>query len=506
MNKKIFNSRVQGAWAVVLKKLAPKYCVRKKTVASNRYAELYLPGVDIEYPIAQLMSNDEIRKHKWSAETRKKLLTTGNSALINSISSEEEVEYVFESCNTENTLKALSVYTPTKKFVANLMKKTPSAFITKAVERVPTIFKNLTVEEFIAGNINLWKPAVKLAETDKSGEWAQKLIEHILDGGGSSIADKLPQLISFALKAQKTLDLKEIKEFDYNAYCVAVQIIGKNGDKKLYCKQFFPSIRQLKPMANIFTYIGKIGYHIGDENAEPYVWLKIAYNNMHNEYIYGIFINALHSLKAVVHPDLYNDIIQRMITACPSYSFAQKLMQLEQKLVNKQDLFASIYQLQSVKELCDFFPFTEWKEELAQNAITALISEKYFPVHRFEELSPELQKFAKDEFEAFAQLNAIRSSSTCADAVKIKLQPKAERMLMSAYFNIQYVKEYVENYKMEDASFHALILSGEILKFDGVLEIVQLHAQKWGLTEKQYLWLLQSPCAGISMRVKKFVK
>lgn len=507
MKKTKKSNCIQGMLVAVLKKFAPKYCVRKKTLLSNPKAEMYLPGYNKEYPIAKNMRDCEISQRLWSPETRRSLFESGNSALIKTVCSEDELMCVFASGNEDNMLKALSVYTPTKDFVLRELPMQTYPFNFKVAKHVPTVFKKLSLKEFFRiANGSVRKMMLALARGDKSGEWAVKFVNHILEGGTGG--ENLSELVEIAMGYNKKLNLKKISELDYRCYSEAVARVGFNSnDNNLYCLQFFPTIASLKPMANVYSDMLRIGYRFGDEATEGYVWLRIAFDNMIHPAVYKCFLDDLSKLKKVIQESLYRQIIDEMIKCCSSYTFAVELLENEPKLVNENVLYERMYALKSVDVHLGFFPYAKWDEELAKKAIVDLINEKVFPVSKFGELSQGLQEFAKNELECAAQKIAISSQSTRVDAVKTKLHQKAEEMLFTSYYyDDKCVKEYITNYKMEEDSFYVLVCGGCITNFSSVVEALVLHAQKWGLTEKQYFWLLQSPLAGYAVMVKDFVK
>lgn len=494
-------------WAELLKKVAPEYCVRKKTLKNNPNAELYLPGVEKELKVAQnKLSNDEISKHVWSYETRLKLLKSGGgTSLIPTITTFKELEVIFKLSSDEAKLKALEVYTPKKDFILKRVMTQSKDFIQKAVVRVPTAFQSLTPLEFTSGDNWDWDVCLALAKADKTGRWAEAFVKSILKGQMSEDAiGNFNEFIEITIKKGRNLDWIALM-CHTDAYRHAVRYVGENGDKKLLCLRFFPLMSKLRCLTKAFTNIETIGYNISDDDAEGFVWLKIGYDNLDKELVFAKFLSKLESLKAVTQPELYQQIINKMVKVCPSLNFARELMSKE-PTVNDQDLYETLFKSGSLDQLLKAFPYAGWNTEIAKKTISALALEKWFPVSRMDELSTELQDFAKSELEYVAQRAAITSNSLRASAVKMKLQPKAEVLLFTCYFDAPCVIEYVTNNKMEEDSFYSLVCRAEIMDFNGVCEAVGVHAKTWGVTEKQYLWLLQSPFAGICATIKKYVK
>lgn len=151
-----------------------------------------------------------------------------------------------------------------------------------------------------------------------------------------------------------------------------------------------------------------------------------------------------------------------------------------------------------------YWPFTNWEAENAEAAVRKLAQLKKLPLDKLGELTEELKKAALDEVDVVAETETLLvDSSECSvpgktvqELVSRRLHPRAEMVLLTRDYHWQELKlQYISQFKMSEAGFKALVnhcgnCGGDEQRG---FALVRAHAERWGLTESEYLALTRSP-------------
>ena len=165
------------------------------------------------------------------------------------------------------------------------------------------------------------------------------------------------------------------------------------------------------------------------------------------------------------------------------------------------------------KILLSYWPFNGWEAETAEKAVRKLAEEKKLPLTKLEELPEELRAAAIEELEILSETAAISRSyygEQQKELMKQKFHARSEMYLFCLDYNWQELKQlYITYNEMDEASFKVLVnfcgtnYAGDREK---IRDLIILHATKWGLTEKEYNALMQSPYSPLAADLKKTCK
>jgi hypothetical protein len=218
---------------------------------------------------------------------------------------------------------------------------------------------------------------------------------------------------------------------------------------------------------------------------------------------YDLIKLALAKLPEKYHWQLKSKLYQSI----SSYAEAREAMRLLPKSYRK-GLRAKLVEMTCKSDTAEFirtyWPFTNWEAENAEKAVRRLAQLKKLPLDRLGELSEELKQAALDEVDVVAEMETllVDKSETSTpgqeekELLKRQIHPRSEVVLFTRGYHWHEVKlEYISNFKMSEIGFKALVNHqgsyGDDEKRGRAL--VRAHAEKWGLTEGEYLALTRSP-------------
>jgi hypothetical protein len=151
-----------------------------------------------------------------------------------------------------------------------------------------------------------------------------------------------------------------------------------------------------------------------------------------------------------------------------------------------------------------YWPFLNWEMKNAEKAVRKLASLKKLPLDRLGELSEELQKAGLEEVDVVAEQESLLiDPDECSypqenqkELLKRQLNPRSEVVLFTRGYHWQKEKlAYISNFRMSDLGFRALVNHCGNYSDDEMRgrELIRAHAEKWGLTQGEYLLLYNSP-------------
>jgi hypothetical protein len=197
----------------------------------------------------------------------------------------------------------------------------------------------------------------------------------------------------------------------------------------------------------------------------------------------------------------------KLYGAISSYAEAREAATILPKSYRK-GLRAKLVEMTCQSDTAEFirtyWPFTNWEPENAEAAVRKLAKLKALPFERLGELSEELRQAGLEEVDVVAEMETllVDSSETSTpgqeekELLKRQLHPRSEVTLFTRGYHWHKVKlEYISNFKMSEIGFKALVNHqgsyGDDEKRGRAL--VRAHAEKWGLTNDEYLALTRSP-------------
>lgn len=319
---------------------------------------------------------------------------------------------------------------------------------------------------------------------------------------------------AFKLKADISSLIVVMSVFNQDKYNKICKHFSEYKDFSPYFEQMFGQlVKYLDESVCNFSDRDLISPSNEDENEErwrheAFRWLTIGYVLMPgNQQICKIILQYLPQIEKKVNQSVLEYLRDRIISSLENGKLVEDAYHLFPYEYRETLLAKAVAVGYSYRVELWCFPYTGISDALAERAINKLIAKGHFPVERIQELSEDLQKKAFAEMEATAQIAMLRdydaAKSYFSDETSLRaFQPKAELFLftMESYHGAKHV--YIKHFKMSDWTFLGLIHSLGVSYGEN---LVIAHATRWGLSEEQYMALLQTPFSGVAPFVKQYV-
>lgn len=525
--KRSFSAWVLDVFAAVMVTLFPMLCVEKFTKKSNKNAKKFLPGAKKELKAIETLelSARELAERVWSKETRIALLKKHNRALVNDVASAEELEALYgEHAAVIDITKALRVYTPSKQLLLKMLHdKSYELIMLQVVRNFPAVVSQLDAWEILG---------VKKDEPYKGTSWgfARVLIEKEPKAWAvpfmmevHKIAPRQRNEEALSIWEQAFSEAYSLK-LDLSQLIVVMSVLNKAQYTRIAShynryEDFSPYFKAM--FSQVVKYLDGTSFNLetndvqtfADDTTDAYWrreafrWLQIGYCLAYNQIICDVILDNLAEIASRVDEAVYAQLCER-ISGVVGDSLIKKAFELlpaeqsyRRNLLEQALIFDRFGYMLEI-----FYPFTGMPEAMVSRAIDSLVKYDKFPVERMAELSSDLQTEVFNKMETRAQIGTLEChlSEYFADLKAMKrLQPKAEMHLfeMSDFYRSQKIA-YIQFFKMADEVFLQMIKS---LQVDHLAELVEAYASHWGLTEEQYIALLQSRVSNIASLVERYV-
>lgn len=525
--KRSFSAWVLDVFAAVMVTLFPMLCVEKFTKKSNKNAKKFLPGAQKELKAIETLklSARELAERVWSKETRIALLKKHNRELINDVASAEELEVLYMSRATVMDItKALRVYTPSRQLLLKMLHDESYRLIMlKVVEVLPSLFSQLEAWEILG---------VKKDEPYKGESWdvAQVLIAKAAKTWAIPFMMEVHK-IAPRQRSEKALVIWDQAfehafkhKLDLSGLIVVMSVLNKGQYTRIAShynryEDFSPYFKVM--FGQVVKYLDGTSFDLttsdvqtfADDTTDAYWrreafrWLQIGYCLADNQIICDVILDNLAEIASRVDEAVYAQLCERISGAVGDSLIRKAFKLLPAEQCYRKNLLAQALMFDRFGYMLEiFYPFTGMPEAMVRQAIEKMIAYDRFPIERMAELSSDLQTEVFNKMETRAQIGTLEChlSEYFADLKAMKrLQPKAEMHLfeMSDFYRSQKIA-YIQFFKMADEVFLQMIKS---LKVDHLAELVEAYASRWGLTEEQYIALLQSRVSSTASLVERYV-
>lgn len=542
INKKVFGKWIMKIFAAVMKFIAPTLCVKQWTVKNtsavrifgqdpNERAKAFLPGVKREMrAIRKLKFTDaQLRERIWSRETMVSLLKASRYALVERITSSDEdmLNILVEQRDFEALSSAFKAATPKKEYLRKFLFENVNLALI-VCGRVPQAFNDFSLKELPQDKEYRQDLLMKFLNVDvtknpKVAEhWATEVVNYNIKD--FSLEDSERELMATAMFDLRLLDydfsemLVDLRVYHPDFFAEVTQFAPKSSHFAAYVCKLLPvmarnynaSVKEIAEESRTWITLAKNGmFHpdiqesvlqlaeIKDENPDEF-WKGMQEKLIDEVADYEIILVALKKLPASYRTELESKLVNAVKTPMQAKE-AMKLVdeKYHKKLVTELIRLATKPQDSNV--LVDFFPFTDsdW-ETVAEEAVRKLASWGKLPVERLEELNSYLRDAAVEEWEIQSEIEAL-DHGFGTDLMRHKLHGRAEQILFhnSYLWMEKLVPLYVEQNCMDDDSFKTLVSydrdkrNYSISRY--IPDIVKIHAEKHGLSEKNYMDLMNSP-------------
>jgi len=519
--KKSFGERVLNVWAAIVRTLMARYCVEYLTLKTRKNAEKYLLGAEKELALIDKLKlcNEKIAARVWSSGTKVALLSRKCPALINEIKTEKEFDAVLLTGRDRFIIAAMRVYTPSRAKMLNILSMFDVVTLCIIARSVPVVFDMLKPWEILGVkekeaclDWKKWKLALALAET--KSVWAPlflielwKVTPNKLGNEGQELMDKFFD-IAFVAKEDVSELMCFFCVFQEEKYARVRDYHYKYKCFTSYFRMVFPQLLQDLHVSPLYLAMDAINLSgkLTREN-DVYAWLKIGYEHLDEQGILECLLSCLTDIRQNTNDTLYQQLLNRMVTKADFSSLLVLYDYVEPKGKKQvQRLLIDRYVATGARGMSVAFPFKEWEESLATEALLAMAAKKEIPVKRLGELSAKLQNVAITAMEEQAQIRVIQLKDADSLLEQSELLPQAEiELLKSRDYTVAYKRLYVERKQMSESAFRFLVYSqdGDV---SVRVDLLYRHIIQWGLLQSQYYMLLQSQFSQMAPFVKKYIK
>ncbi len=510
-------------------------------------ARLFLPGPKKELKAIKKLdlSSDATRQRVWSPETEMALLKLGNFVLVSNIKSSntEALNIVCATNNAELIAKVFTNSTPSATYLKDWLKKTDESVVVDVIKRVPTVFNDLHYEDidnlkYISAFLNSAldvDPSKQVKNAAK--KWAEEVITrkeymNCLLASKPEMAELFDSAMSVLIRA----------DYNFTRYMEMLELrhkkwygnIRDHADFSAYIEDYLierlPKVWFMAKTEGVRTFARLYGYEMTDKQ-DAASWMTLTRKFIDRPRV-AIAAMQTCSYLGYGNPDeVVVDLQKALVEGISTFHVAEVALeklpqqyrwQVQAKLydaINTADEAKKAFKLlpksyrkglrgklvektvqSDANLLLSYWPFAGWEAETAEKAVRKLAGFKALPMAKLSELPENLQRAGIEELETLSEISAI-GRSYCGDLqkdlMKQKFHSRSEAYLFQLDYNWQELKAlYISNNEMEEASFRVLVnFKGTGYGGDEgrIAELIRLHAKTWGLTEREYKDLMQSP-------------
>ena len=526
--------------ARVLSCIFPAYAVKRKTLIANPNAKDWVikDVAKALHLIKKLkLSEKEIAERVWLPSVRMELLSKGDPsvrrALASTVKSDSELMAVLTYGNVEDKVAAVRSFTPSAKRMRSLLSspKTCVDFLREMAKEAPTAFNTLTVREILdmttwqkCNQVKDWRWDLAFCLMSASPEWCPKFMALIKEISPMQLAERdirnFKKIFAIAIKAKVSLAgfLSYMSVFFKEEYVQYVNAFAKYSKFDAEFEEMFPQyVKYLKDGANYYYSLTMLDTHIGENTSSEdvaYAWLGIGRDLVHrSSNIFNVFLNNIENIYAG-NSNVGKELVDKMTECAHSIEDLERLQQKMGDVIDKDKFNERAYSIILAKSkfygyadapnYLKFFPFTDWKVENAKHAVRRIVLCNKLPVDRLEELSEELQLYVLQTMEAQSQLGALNAGRV-DKLVKLQLYPEVEIELFCKKYQSckEQILSYIDSFGMSQEAYEAIIRRDDVR--ESFVDYLTEYAEKYGLTQRQYVQLMQSRGSGLAPFLKMYV-
>lgn len=526
-------------------------------------ARLFLPGAKKELKAIKKLKLDEngLCERIWSPETEMTLLKEGNYALVSRIKSNnaQALDIICATNNAELIAKVFTNSTPSATYLGAWLQKAPKETVLAVIDLAPTAFGDLKYADLTYDDDTTYlymKALVECAEgyDDKKREkvaqhWAEETIKRDVIMEWYNVVDIRKDLLDSAMKVLVDADydftqyLKKLERYHDKWYATIRDNAMSSRHIASYLIERLPEVWFRLDTEKSTRLSQRYGENLSkaDEGMAWMTMLSYKFNEPRVaiaalkictyltywkpgavvEQLQAALVRDICGFYAIELalsklPEKFKSALQaKLFKAITTADEAKKAMKLLPKSY-KKGVRAKLVEKtveSDAKILLSYWPFNGWEAETAEKAVRKLAEEKKLPLTKLEELPEELRAAAIEELEILSEISAIGRAyygDLQKELMKQKFHARSESYLFQLDYNWQELKQlYITYNEMDEKSFKVLVnfrgtgYGGDEGKIG---DLIRLHANTWGLTEKEYNALMQSPYSPLAADLKKTCK
>lgn len=468
-------------WANLIKKLAPKWCVMKGMLRTRQSAFYYQLGERKElYYVKRLeLTDEQLEARLWSDGTVKTLLSEGRHCfrLISKM-------HHLTAVPVRNRVKALREFwsrnVPSHEYIKKFVQEENLCVLQEFFNKHNSSMEFLTLRDIVEVNASeQWEKAKALAKLN------------------AIIADKFAQEVTLSDNAIINM-AREERMVQFLSLAVLGGANISYACSELYKRNLWAEFltEQLKQQKTTSIERWLRCMRRDAKNARSAMMLAKKYLDWS---VYRQIVQANIKLLGEISKELAEELVEYVDiepdNIAKVWPFASNWKR--QKML--QGLLEEVGKADDKGQLLPYFPFDPLTADERRCAFLALINARKFPQEQISCLSKGDKEFVVEKLEEAAQIRML-SAEKLADLLKQPLYPKSELLFFEMEDQIGKQTAYINHFNIREAVFTKL------LSLKGRQSLIEAKATKWGLSEEQYLQLLQSSYSYLALELKKTVK
>lgn len=520
---------LRDAFIALAKAIAPNWVVTNKTKKSNPDASEWLLGYDKEMAYIEKYqpTPSEMKERLWSDRTRFEILKQENYTLVADWKREEEFMLLIERADklkADVFIEAINGKTPSVKLLKAMIKAMPQATLMKVADVKPQAFNDMRVHEVLGYDepVFVLDSAEKL---EKNWALAKRLVEYrpklwakgfldIIQGETGDYQSLYTWLFYECMKRGE--NMVNHVAYTYSKYPVLYAYLRRSmlhkEDVAEYVKVMLPklmdSLTTLTPV-ELWTRAEK-----QDDAVEAYYWYTIALGRIQGGGTYPFMMGNLGNFKArlgAVEFTLLVSVLSENACSIPDIEALLKETKkdtdidvLHERMWSISKGIASTIEVVAKK----YFPFEDWKNKGAM--YRNMVVHNLMTPERLNKISDaDVRAKVIEMMQTKAQTEVLKRNDHNEWIALFdeggKLTPEAECTMLSCHFyRSEDKKYYIKKYKLSERAFKHLLDMKPASMSEGFSYLLTYAA--YGLTEEEYLLVLQSQYFDKAHFIVKFVK
>lgn len=524
---------LRDMFVALAKAIAPNWVITNKTKKSNPDATDWLLSYDKEmgYIEKHQPTPSEMKERLWSDRTRLELLKQENYTLVSDWKRDEEFMLLIDRADklkADVFIEAINGKTPSVKLLKAMIKAMPQATLMKVADVKPQAFNDMRVHEVLGYDepVFLLDSAEKL---EKNWALAKKLVEYrpklwakgfldIIQGEVSGDYQSLYTWLFYeCMKQSENENMVGNISYVYSKYPVLYAYLRRcmlhKTDVAEYVKvmlgKLMDSLTTLVPVEP-WTRAEK-----QDDAVEAYYWYTIALGRIQGGGTYPFMMGNIGKFKACLDAFEFAKLVSVLSeNACSIYDIEALLKEtkkdtdidiLHERMWSISKGNASTIEVVAKK----YFPFEDWKNKGAM--YRNMVVYNLMTPERLNEISDaDVRAKVIEMMQTKAQTEVLKRNDHNEWIALFeqggKLTPEAECVMLSCHFyRGEDKKYYIKKYKLSERAFKHLLDMKPASKSEGFSYLLT-YAEAYGLTEEEYLLVLQSQYFDNAHFIVKFVQ
>ena len=467
----------------------------------------------------------------WSDRTRLEILKQENYTLVADWKREEEFMILVDRADkleADVFFEAINGKTPSVKLLTAMIKALPKATLLKVADVKPQAFNDMRVHEVLGYDeqIFLLDSAEKL---EKNWALAKRLVEYrpklwakgfldIIQGETSGDYQSLYTWLFYeCMKHSVNENMVNHVAYTYSKYPVLYAylrrcMLHKTGVAE-YVKVMLPKL--MDSLTSLNPVEPWTGAEKQDDAVEAYYWYLIGFGRIQGGGTYPFMMGNLGKFKARLEAFEFAKLVSVLSENACSIPDIEALLKETKKDTDIDILHERMWSISkgnasTIEEVAKkYLPFEDWKNKGAM--YRNMVVHNLMTPERLNKISDaDVRAKVIEMMQTKAQTEVLKRNDHNEWIALFdeggKLTPEAECVMLSCHFyRGEDKKYYIKRYKLSERAFRYLLDMKPASMSEGYSYLLA-YAEAWGLTEDEYLLVLQSQYFDRAHFIVKFVQ